>query len=167
MKSIFSKYYLLLLVPLMQQAHAGELDLGLGLSFIEPTKGDAFEIGWDLQAGYEFLEYDSWNFGAQIQLTRGLIDEADVESEGDINYSSNALYFTARPKNWWVQFKGGVVQVDYQTLVKNESTTGYGLGMGVVLNSGDFRIHLIDYQRLTFGSDSFDVYTMSIGVMAN
>lgn len=151
----------------MQQVHAGELDLGLGLSVIESTKGDAFEIGWDFQAGYEFLEYDSWNFGTQIQLARGLIARADVDIEGDLYYSSNALYFTARPENWWVQFKGGVVQAEYQTFVKDVSNTGYGLGMGVVLDYGDFRIHLIDYQRLTFGSDSFDVYTMSIGVMAN
>ena len=93
--------------------------------------------------------------------------EDDVDNEGALKYSSNALYFTARPENWWVQFKGGVVQVEYQTLVKNENNTGYGLGMGVVLDYGNFRIHLIDYQRLTFGSDSFNVYTMSIGVMAN
>jgi hypothetical protein len=149
----------------VQQAQAGQFDLGLGISGIDNPTEDAFELAWDVQAGYEFKEYKAWNFGAQIQYSRGLIAESEVDDEIDLAFTSTGLYTTARPNNWWLQFKAGVVRVDYKTMTKDSTDTGAGVGVGIVIGDENFRFHLIDYQRMFVGGESFDMYTISIGVL--
>lgn len=162
-----SRYYLLLVLLLAPSVEAAGVDLGLGLSFIDPARGAGLELGWDLQLGYEFWERDSWNLGAQLALTRGMTAKSDLDDETDLSFSSTALYLTARPKGWWLNFKGGVVQGDYHTLSADVNTIGYGLGVGAILDYDRVRLHLLDYQRLTFGADSFNLYTVSIAVLAH
>lgn len=159
--------FLLLALALSPQLKAGDLDLGLGLAFIDSSGGDALDLGWDLQLGYEFWQQEAWNIGLQLQLTRGITAESEVDDENDLYYSSNALYLTARPENWWLHFKAGVVQADYRMMTTGGSHTGYGLGAGLVIGSDNFRVHLLDYQRVRLGSESFDLYTISIAVLAH
>lgn len=155
----------LILIAVTPQIHAESFDIGLGFSFIDAARGDGFTGGWDLQLGYEFSHPEGWNIGGQIQATTGLTNKSNFVDSTDLNYSSTALYLTARPDNWWLYFKGGAVDADFQTLNDNQHTVGVGIGTGIVYNLGGFRVHLLDYQRVFIGSEIFNVYTISITLL--
>jgi len=157
----------LLALPCVPRAEAGEVDFGLGIGLVDSNRGGALDGGWDLQLGYELRQTETWHVGAQLALFRGITSQSEIVDENDLSFSSTGLYLTARPKGWWLQFKGGAVQADYHSLSRDEHNLGYGLGVGVVLGDGAFRLHLLDYQRLTFGADSFNQYTVSFAVLAN
>lgn len=165
---IFNSFY---------EARAGGFDIGAGLGFADSGNTEALDGGWDLQVGYEMIETEDWNFGAQFHLIKGFTSEGDVKEErllysGSDNtdstimaFDSQALYLTARPDNWWLQFKAGIVHGDYHTVDKDASKMGAALGLGIVVGSEDFRLHLLDFHRYQFGGDSFNVYSISIGIL--
>lgn len=155
----------LFLIAATPQIYAEPFDIGLGFSYIDAAQGDGFSGGWDLQLGYEFAHPEGWNIGGQIQATQGLTKKSDFVDQSDLAYSSTALYFTARPDNWWLYFKGGIVDADFQTLNDNQHTAGVGAGAGIVYNLNGFRVHLLDYQRVIVGNKSFNIYTISITLL--
>lgn len=150
----------------MSQASAGQLDLGLGVGAIDNAPDNGFDLYWDLMLGYEFKGYEHWNVGGQIELIRGITNESEVDDEGDLAFSATGFYVTARPKNWWLNFKLGAVDVDYTTMSGDVSDVGVGVGAGIVLGSDKFRVHLFDYQRVMVGDEYFSLYTVSIGIFA-
>jgi hypothetical protein len=144
---------------------ADPFDLGLGLGIVNATRDDSSDAGWDLQIGYEFTRVKNWNLGAQAQILRGTASLSDTTSANNLSFSSNALYLTARPDDWWFYFKGGVVDGTYRSLTDEQHTTGAAFGAGVALEYGGIRFHLIDYQRFMIGAAAFDVFTISITVL--
>jgi hypothetical protein len=152
-------------------AWAGSFNAGVGLGFADSRQTEGFDGGWDLQFGYEMNTTQHWDFGAQFHLIRGWTTKGDVNEEKAYGYedstvmafNSEALYLTARPKNWWILFKAGLVHADYHTVTKDVSDTGLALGVGIVLGSDLLRLHLIDYHRYIIGSEHFDIYTIAIG----
>jgi len=80
-------------------------------------------------------------------------------------FDSQAIYVTARPKNWFLHFKAGVVKADYKTAVEDINDTGLALGVSLVLGSGTLRFHLLDYQHYKIGGDSFNSVSVSVAVL--
>lgn len=146
-------------------SHAADVDIGAGISFIDRSSGNGFDSGWDVQLGYELAHSRALNMGAQLHLTRGTKSGSSMSTGDEMNYSSNALYLTARPHNWWLQFKGGAVQADFSSASGENSHTGYGVGMGIVVDFYGVNMHILDYQRFVFGNESFNLYTISFSVM--
>jgi len=155
-----------LTTPLVQ---AGQYDLGLGLSFVDSSikNSDGLELGLDFQIGYEFTEVEDWNLGGQLEIMRGWSNKNEVLDETDLAFSANGIYFTARPKNWFVTFRTGIVQADYTTWTRSNSGTGFAYGLGIVIGSGDLRLHVFDYQHIKIGNDDFDMYTISVAVLGH
>jgi hypothetical protein len=166
MKTIYTRLFpVLLLVAVNIDANAEEVDFGIGLSFVSMGSEYGLDSGFDAQLGYEVVRRGPLNMGAQLHLTRSLSTQSDEYAEGDLNYSSTGLYLTARPHNWWLQFKAGAVKADYATFDRDESRWGYGLGAGIVMDYTGVKVHLLDYQHFAFGKDSFDAYTISFIVL--
>jgi hypothetical protein len=95
-------------------------------------------------------------------------------------FRSNALYLTARPRHEalrWLQLKAGVVNANYKIAEYDSATgtvvvrsdrsgeTGLALGLGLVFGSDKVRFHLLDYQRYSFGGESFDALSISLMVL--
>lgn len=159
-----------LLLTMATDAAAKNIDLGVGLSYVNMSNEYGIDGGLDFQLGYEVIRNRSLNMGAQLHLTRSLSTQPDsyapdIDAEGDLTYSSSGLFFTARPHNGWLQLKGGAVQADYATFTRDESRTGYGVGAGLIIEYPGINLHLLDYQRLVFGEDTFNVYTLSFTIL--
>ena len=153
-------------------AWAEGLDFGFGLGFVSAADTDGFDGGWDVQVGYERKQTEHWNFGAQVHVISGWTDKSSVDEDreyGDIEsttmaFDSQALYVTARPENWWIQLRAGVVHASYYTVNQDEDGFGVAAGAGLVIGSEAVRLHLLDYNRYQIGSDAFNVYSISIGI---
>lgn len=153
------------LLSAMPPVFASSFNFGVGQSIIDGVHSEAAGSGWDVQVGYAFARKRAWDFGLQLQITRQENSDTEFTSPSDLAFSSNALYLSARPSDWWLYFKGGVVHVDYRTLAKAQEDVGLGLGAGITYGSGDIRLHLLDYQRISVGDDSFNMYTISLAVL--
>jgi hypothetical protein len=177
MQKILICIVLLLTLNVFSEARAEGFDIGVGLGFVDSGNTEAFDGGGDLQVGYEMIDTEDWNFGAQLHLIKGLTSQSDVEDERLVYsgydtadstvmaFDSQAFYFTARPEDWWLQFKAGIVHGDYHTVNKDVSDIGTALGVGIVLGSDDVRLHVLDFHRYQIGGDSFNVYSISIGIL--
>ena len=163
---------LCLLLNLFSEARAGGLDLGVGLGFVDAADADGFDGGWDLQAGYEIKKTELWNFGAQVHVISGWTTRSDVNEDKEYGetdstamaFDSQAVYLTARPENWWVQFRAGLVHASYYTVEQDEDGFGVAAGVGLVIGSDKIRLHLLDFDRYQIGSDGFNIYSISIGI---
>ena len=163
---------LCLALNLSSEALAEGLDFGFGLGFVDAADADGFDGGWDIQVGYEMKQTDHWNFGAQIHVINGWTPRSAVDEDKEYNdpesttmaFDSQALYLTARPENWWLQFRAGLVHASYYTIDQDENGFGVAAGAGLVIGSETVRLHLLDYNRYQIGSDGFNVYSISIGV---
>ena len=114
-----------LILSSFSEIRAEGLDFGFGVGFVDSDNTEAFDGGLDLQVGYEMIETEDWNFGAQLHLIKGVTSESDVEDERLVYsgydttdstvmaFDSQAFYLTARPENWLLQFKAGIVHADY------------------------------------------------------
>lgn len=153
-----------------QQAWSGSFDIGIGLGFVDSHDSDGFEGGWDFQVGYEKRVSDDWNIGGQVHHINGWTGRSKAmgDSAGSSMYfNSTALYATARPRNeWmeWLQFKGGVVSSDYQTLTMDGRGVGLALGVGVVMGDERFRFHLLDIHHYIVAGRSFTTYSISVAL---
>jgi hypothetical protein len=167
---IFSLLYLAL--NFFSTARAEGLDFGFGLGFADAANADGFDGGWDVQVGYEMKQMDHWNFGAQVHVIKGWTDGSDVDEDkeyGDTEsttmaFDSQAVYLTARPEKWWVQFRAGLVHARYYTVTQDENGIGVAAGAGLVIGSETIRLHLLDYNRYQIGADGFNIYSITIGV---
>jgi hypothetical protein len=151
----------------------GSFNFGVGLAYADVPEGGA--LSWDILAGYEWITTDSWEIGAQAHVL--------ASSISDTSLTSLALYATARPKNWWLQWlqlKAGLVSADYsktfqvenfQTFTIQNQTinwggTGEAVGVGLVIPGPNFQFHILDIERYFVVGHSFNVYTISVMVLA-
>jgi hypothetical protein len=102
----------------------------------------------------------------------GWYSKDDLNSAGEMTYRSRSLYATARPQDWPLMFKAGVVDADYSVLqedmtqnFRDVNNTGYAYGISLVFGNELMRIDLIDYKRVKIGNDSFDSFGISLGVL--
>jgi hypothetical protein len=154
-------------------AQAGAIILGLNLEFVESRFNDeGFDGGFGLHAGYEFKEWNDWHFGGLFEYMNGWYNEDELDSAGEMMYDSKSLYATARPRNWPLLFKAGLVDADYKILMEDltdnfreVSGTGHAYGIAIVIGNEQFRLDLIDYKRVTIGGDHFDSYGISLGIL--
>ncbi len=167
MKRVIGLLVVLLLQVQVQGSQAADLDLGLGLSFVDDARSDALAADWDLQVGYEIERVPGWSIGWQAQVTQAMASQGEPADENDMVYSSAGLYLTASPNKGWFYFKGGVVDVRYETLHREGHTMGGGIGAGIVLDYPQVRLHILDVQRLLVGSESFNIYTIGFTVLSS
>ena len=52
----------------------------------------------------------------------------DMESSYMV-FDSQAIYVTARPNDWFLHFKAGVVKADYKTATKDADDIGLAFGL--------------------------------------
>ncbi|WP_345978101.1 hypothetical protein [Sulfurimonas sp. HSL3-7] len=170
MQKMLICFALFLISGTFSTLQAEGFDAGLGFALVNPGASEGSDKGFDIQLGYELPEINSWYFGTQLHAINGLTSKSDVDderangSEGNsiLAFDSQALYLTARPENWWVQFNAGMVHANYYTLDKDASNIGTAVGIGVMVGSEDFRLHMFDFHWYQFGGDSFFVYSFSI-----
>ncbi len=163
-------FVLLLSLSAFSAARAEGFDVGAGLAFINPGASDGSDRGFDIALGYELPEVNKLNFGVQLHLIHGLTSRSDVEQERAQSFSdstvmafdSQAVYLTVRPKDWWVQFNAGLVHANYHTVEEDVNSNGVAVGIGVMVGSGDFRVHMLDVRKYQIGGDNFYVYSFSI-----
>ncbi len=153
------------LACMSQVAVADSFNFGAGFGFAESSASDAFEGGWDVIAGYEKNALDGWNIGGQLHLIRGWTDKNGEFIDTRMYFQSTALYVTARPENWWLQFSGGVVSAEYKALAMAGSGTGLAVGAGLVIGGESLRLHVLDYHRYMIEGQIFNVYSISFGVI--
>jgi hypothetical protein len=152
---------------------SGAIIIGINLEFIEARFNDeGFDGGLGIHAGYEFKEWKNWHFGGLFEYMSGWYDEEDLEIAGEMMYESKSLYATARPHNWPVVFKAGIVNADYKVLeesmtqnFRDVSDTGYAYGVALALGNESFRLDVIDIKRVKVGNDSFNSYGISLGIL--
>ena len=155
---------------LLSTADAEGFDVGAGFAFVNPGASDGSDRGFDIALGYELPEIKKLSFGAQLHLIHGLTSRSDVEQERAqsssdstvMAFDSQALYLTLRPKDWWVQFNTGLAHANYHTVEQDVSQTGVSLGIGIMVGSGDFRLHMLDVHRYRIDGHSFYTYSFSI-----
>jgi hypothetical protein len=172
-KTIAKNLLFMLLSAITSPVYAGAIILGLNLEFIDARfNEEGFDGGFGLHAGYEFKEWHDWNFGGLFEYMNGWYNREDLEIAGEMMYDSKSLFATARPRNWPLMFKAGVVDADYKVLqqdmtqnFREVSATGYAYGVSLVLGNKNFRLDLLDYKRVKIGSDSFDSFGISLGIL--
>ena len=164
--------WLILLLFLSSPAYSGAIILGLNVEAVESRfTEEGFDFGFGVQGGYEFKDFKSWHFGALFEFMNGVLDEDDLDTAGEMTYKSKSLFATARPGNWPIMFKVGVVDADYKILeegitqnFREVSDTGYAYGVALSFGGDAFRLNLLDFTRVKIGNDSFDSYGISIAV---
>lgn len=154
-------------------AFAGAVILGLNLEFTDGEFSDeAFDGGWGIHMGYEFKSWNKWHFGAMFEYMNGWNSKKNLDLAGEMKYDSKSLYATARPGNWPIMFKAGLVDAKYSVLLedftdnfRNENDIGYGYGVSLVIGSEFFRVDLLDVKRINIGGDTFTSYGITITVL--
>jgi len=144
------------------RAAAEGVSVGLSLEFIDQASTEAVDGGFGLQAGYEFRATENWDYGVEFHYFDGWTKESELNDEFDLMFRSFGLSATARPHNWPLTFRAGVVNASYKTIYTSQSDTGYSYGFGLVIGEGNVRLHLLDYDRYKIGSESFNSYAISL-----
>lgn len=163
----------LLLSGIYSDAAADDFDLGLGFGFVTVQNDDPFDLGLDLQLGYEISEVQNWHLGAQFHLINGFTSKGSVDEDKEyypedstsMVYNSQALYLTARPKDWWLQFQLGMVHADYYTVDKDTSGLGPAFGFALVAPSEHFTLHILDFHHYWVNGESFNTYSVSMLIL--
>ena len=174
MQSIFTKILVVIIsMTICSPAYSGAVVAGLNLEFVESRFGEKGSIdgGLGFHAGYEFREWKNWRFGGQLEYLSGWNSEDDLVTAGEIMYEAISLYATARPYNWPVVFKAGLVNADYKVLqsdltsdFREVSDTGYAYGVALVIGNEMLRLDLLDFKRMKIGNDTFNSYGISLAI---
>lgn len=155
--------------------YAGAVVMGMNLEFIEPRFNDeGFDGGFGLHAGYEFKDHKDWHIGSIVEIFNGWNSQNDMQYAGEFLYSSKSLLATARPRDWPVTFRAGLVDADYTILetdfsqnFRHVSATGFAYGIAVSIGDNKYRLDLLDYKRIKVDGDSFDSFGISLMVFAH
>ena len=169
-KKLLQIFVLIFLICFAHPVWAGPFNFGVGFELVDATNFDGDDFGWSFQLGYEIKETKHWNIGLEVDLFNSVTDENDINEyhyadSSCMVFDSQAIYVTARPKNWFLHFKAGVVKADYKTATKDIDDTGLALGLSLVLGSGKLRLHLLDYQHYEIGGDRFNSISVSVAVL--
>jgi hypothetical protein len=144
---------------------ARSLNFGLGFEFVDATNFDGDDFGLGLQLGYEIKETEHWNVGVELDLFNGLTNEGDLVEPPDMAFDSQALYITARPYDWFLQFKAGAVKADYKTITEDVDDIGFAFGLSLVFGSRKVRFHLLDVQHYIISGDHFNSVAVSVAIL--
>lgn len=169
----FKNLLFMLFLVVCPPVYSGAIILGLNLEFIDSRLNEeGFDGGFGLHAGYEFKDWHRWHFGGLFEYMNGWYNRDDLSTAGEMMYDSKSLYATARPHDWPLMFKAGIVDADYSILqedmtqnFREVSDTGYAYGISLVFGNESFRIDLLDYKRVKIGNDSFDSFGISLGIL--
>lgn len=167
--------FFIILMGICSPAFSGSVILGVNLDFVDGKFSDeASDLGLGIHVGYEFQEWKNWQFGALFEYLDGWNNQEDLNITGEMMYDSKSLYATARPNNWPIMFKAGIVDADYKVLqqditknLREVSDTGFAYGGSLVLGFENFRIDILDVKRIKIGSDTFTSYGITIVILAN
>jgi len=174
MKSCTARFlWVMLLSILSTPVYSGAVLVGFNLEFIQTRfNGEAIDGGFGIHAGYEFKDVENWHFGGLLEILNGWNDQSDLWSVGEVMYQSKSLLATARPHDWPVLFKAGLVNADYKVVeqeypqrLRVESDNGYVYGVALVLGGEDFRLDLLDYKRIKIGNDAFSSFGISLAIL--
>lgn len=164
---------LILLLALSHPAYAGAIIIGINLDFIQSRFSDeGFDGGLGVHAGYEFKDLKDWHFGGLIEVLNGWNTQENLYTAGEMMYRSRSLFATARPSDWPIMFKAGLVDAEYKVLeesiagkyLREENSTGYAYGVALVLGNDNFRLNALDYKRIKIGSDTFEAFGITLRV---
>jgi hypothetical protein len=144
---------------------AGSFNFGLGFEFVDATDFDGDDFGLGLQLGYEIKETEHWNIGVELDLFDGVTDEDDVTGPSYMAFDSQALYLTARPYDWFLQFKAGAVRADYERFTEDAHDIGLACGLSLVFGSRKVRFHLLDVQHYIISGDHFNSVAVSVVIL--
>ncbi|MEJ2141048.1 MAG: hypothetical protein P8Y24_01615, partial [Gammaproteobacteria bacterium] len=155
--------------------YAEGFTIGANLEFVDGDfSGEAFDGGFGLQVGYEFKEQGNWQYGVLFEGLSLWNDEEDLYNAGEMVYDSRSLFATARPTNWPVIFKAGIVDAEYKVLLQNDTQnfrevndTGYAVGIGLVMGNETFRVNLLDIQHIKVGGETFTSYGITLAIFAH
>ena len=169
-KKLLQIFVLIFAICFAHPVWAGSFNFGLGFELVGATNFDGDDFGLSLQLGYEIKETKHWNIGLEVDLFNGVTDENDINDyyyadSSCMVFDSQAIYVTARPKNWFLHFKAGIVKADYTTATKDIDDIGLALGLSLVFGSGKLRFHLLDYQHYNIGGDRFNSISVSVAVL--
>jgi hypothetical protein len=56
----------------------------------------------------------------------------------------------------------GLAHANYHTVQQDTSGTGLAVGIGIMVGSENFRLHMFDIHRYQIGKESFYIYSFSI-----
>lgn len=165
--------WVVLLLILSTPVYSGTVLIGFNLEFVQPRfNSEGFDGGFGIHAGYEFKDLESWHFGGLLEVLNGWNSQDDLQSAGEMMYKSKSLLATARPGNWPIMFKAGIVSADYKILeqeltqnFREVRDTGYMYGLALAVGDGSIRVDLLDYKRVKIGNDSFDSFGISLVVL--
>jgi hypothetical protein len=165
----------IILLGICNPAFSGAIILGVNLELLEGGFGElSYDGGLGFQAGYEFKERSKWQFGALVEYFDSWNKQEDLTSAGEMTFDSYSLYATARPNNWPIMFKAGVVNADYKVLLQDYTQnfrevrdTGYGYGVALVFGDKYLRYNLLEVKRIKIGSDTFTSYGINISILSN
>ena len=154
----------------INKAFADSVIMGINLELVG-SKQNTFDGGLGLTIGYEFSEFNGWNYGGQLSYLNGWNEKQDLIDAGDVAYNSMSLYATARHHDLPIMFKAGIVDTDYQVLLidnsqifQREHKLGAGIGMSLAFEFEPFVLELLDYKRIWVGNTWFNSYGISITV---
>ena len=168
-KKLLQIFVLIFSICFAHPVWAGPFNFGLGFEFVNATNFDGDDFGLSLQLGYEIKETKYWNLGLEVDLFNGVTDENDMgKGPSCMAFDSQAIYVTARPNDWFLQFKAGVVKADYKTATKDADDIGLAFGLSLVFDifgSNKVRFHLLDYQHYKIGGDSFNSFAVSVAIL--
>ena len=164
------------LLIFLEQANAEGLSLGVNLEFVEPTSSgfaeDQLDGGIGFHIGYEFKKWKNWNLGVQYEQLDGWNKPEQMYHAGEFLYSSKSILATARPTDWFVMFKAGLVNANYKVLLQNYTQifrevndTGYALGLAFVLGDENFRLEFLDFKHINIGGKSFNSIGITVRVL--
>jgi hypothetical protein len=169
-KKVLQIFVLLFSIYFAHPVWAGSVNFGVGFELVDATNFDGDDFGLSLQLGYEIKETKHWNIGLEVDLFNGVTDENDINEYYDTEsscmvFDSQAIYVTARPKDWFLHFKAGIVKADYKTATKDIDDTGLALGLSLVFGSGKLRFHFLDHQHYEINGDRFNSISVSIVII--
>jgi len=159
---VFGVVLFVLVALLPGRVAAQGVSVGLSLEFIDQASTEALDGGFGLQAGYEFRASEHWDYGLEFHYFDGWTKESELVDEFDLSFRSYGLSATARPHNWPIMFRAGLVNAKYKTIYTSQSDTGYSYGFGIVIGDDKLRLHLLDYDRYEIGSETFNSYALSL-----
>jgi hypothetical protein len=153
------------------QRAPGAVDLGLGLGFADVP--NSFGVGLDVMGGYEWEIAGGGHAGVQMHYMGS--------SWTTDSYQTLGVFATTRAENkWlsWLQFKMGMVSDNSYAMVPicnqfcidqpvSWSSMGPAVGMGISVDNGGWIVHLLDVERHFVAGHAFNLYSVSILVLAH
>ena len=173
------KLFSVCLILFLGPANAEGLNLGINFEFVEPASSgfaeNELDGGFGFHIGYEFKKrpkWKNWNLGVQYEQMDGWNKPEKTYYTGEFMYSSKSILATARPTDWPIIFKAGLVNANYKVLLQTGTQnfnvvndTGYALGFALVGGGEQYRFELLDFKHTKIGNKSFNSLGLSFSII--